>query len=592
MMNKKLFNSVTVLLSGIMLFGNLTVVLACDYYQKEIAYKSEDQGDGEKSSVGKTFSKTIEIMRLDTSANDGTKLSGYDDDLLFSYEKLCEYLDNCEINADISLETFQNEYLNGEYTSLEEYLESYYSLLVTPISDISPLSSTSSDTTWYYNTGTTLYNLPNYTKYNLLNVVQAGDIIYEDEGGSGITGHSSIVEGIYYNSDYGQYYIRIIESIGYISGSGEADGVCHSVFDDNRFDRRGATIFRVSSATTTQKNAAISFCIGQIGKNYVLDLQKDTSSDQADWYCSELVWAAYKNQGINLETSNYEPGVTPHELRDSNLCSKITVTAIGTPTISSFTCNSSTSVTINWGTVSGATGYNVYQSTSATGSYSLVATTTTTSYTNTGLTAGTAYYYRIAAKKGTVIGNKSAVNAVKLSFTAPSIIYITDTSKTGIYLRWSKVYNATGYYVYRATSLTGNYTLIGTTSSCAYIDSKLTTGTGYYYKIAAYNSSGTSSLSTYKYKMPVEISNPVFYYTKANSNSSITLKWTNVPTATTYYIYRSTSSNGTYALVTTTSKTCYTDTGLAASTTYYYKVRASNGNTLSIYSAYKSIKTL
>lgn len=208
-----------------------------------------------------------------------------------------------------------------------------------------------------------------------------------------------------------------------------------------------------------------------------------------------------------------------------------------------------------------------------------------------GLTAGTTYYYRVAAKIGTVSGNKSAVNAVTLSFAAPQIIYINDTTSKGIYLRWSKVYNADGYYIYRATSLTGNYTLVGKTSSCAYIDSGLTTGTGYYYKIAAYNASGTSLMSSYKFKIPVEVSNPVFYYVKTSSDS-ITLKWTNVSTATTYYIYRADTSNGAYTLVATTAKTCYTDTGLSASTTYYYKVRAGNSKAISLYSAYKSAKPL
>ena len=53
----------------------------------------------------------------------------------------------------------------------------------------------------------------------------------------------------------------------------------------------------------------------------MLDFAKDYDSDEEDWYCSELVWAAYKNQGYNIEKSGLsEPGVTPRDIiRDDDL---------------------------------------------------------------------------------------------------------------------------------------------------------------------------------------------------------------------------------------------------------------------------------
>jgi hypothetical protein len=64
----------------------------------------------------------------------------------------------------------------------------------------------------------------------------------------------------------------------------------------------------------------------------------------------------------------------------------------------------------------------------------------------------------------------------------------------------------------------------------------------------------------------------------AVSSSSITVSWNSVPGATGYYIYRSSSSSGTYTQVGTSTTTSYPDTGLSASTTYYYKVAAYNNN--------------
>ncbi|MFT3950988.1 MAG: leucine-rich repeat protein [Oscillospiraceae bacterium] len=74
--------------------------------------------------------------------------------------------------------------------------------------------------------------------------------------------------------------------------------------------------------------------------------------------------------------------------------------------------------TVKWTKVSGATGYELYRSTSSAGTYTKIKTTTTTSYTNTGLTKGKTYYYKIRTYQ-TVGGVKyyseiSTVKAVKV----------------------------------------------------------------------------------------------------------------------------------------------------------------------------------
>lgn len=62
----------------------------------------------------------------------------------------------------------------------------------------------------------------------------------------------------------------------------------------------------------------------------------------------------------------------------------------------------------------------------------------------------------------------------------------------------------------------------------------------------------------------------------AVSSSQINLSWDSVSDATSYYVYGATSSSGTYSHIATVSTTSYTNTGLWADTTYYYKVRAVN----------------
>ena len=62
-----------------------------------------------------------------------------------------------------------------------------------------------------------------------------------------------------------------------------------------------------------------------------------------------------------------------------------------------------------WDAVPGATSYRIYRSTTRGSGYSLLATTTSTSYVNTGAKAGTTYYYRIVAVKGTAVSDFSNI---------------------------------------------------------------------------------------------------------------------------------------------------------------------------------------
>ena len=55
---------------------------------------------------------------------------------------------------------------------------------------------------------------------------------------------------------------------------------------------------------------------------------------------------------------------------------------------------------------------------------------------------------------------------------------------------------------------------------------------------------------------------------------SVSLSWKKVKNATGYYIYRSTSRDGEYKKIATTSKTSYTDKKIPEMNTYYYKIAA------------------
>jgi hypothetical protein len=80
--------------------------------------------------------------------------------------------------------------------------------------------------------------------------------------------------------------------------------------------RENVYILRVD-APAEIKNAAVSFVKTQVGKPYDGNWkQKDSDSNSPSWYCSELVWAAYKNQGIDIEHDPDKKAVIPYEILD------------------------------------------------------------------------------------------------------------------------------------------------------------------------------------------------------------------------------------------------------------------------------------
>ena len=251
-----------------------------------------------------------------------------------------------------------------------------------------------------------------------------------------------------------------------------------------------------------------------------------------------------------------------------------TTTRSGTPEDVTAETASSTSITIRWSAVSGATGYRIYRSTSDTGTFTEVGTSTTTSYTNTGLTAGTNYFYKVAAYNSGGQGVQS--NAVNVNAVGtPTGVTATAASTSSITVSWNSVTGATGYRIYRSTSSSGTFTEVGTSTTLSFTNTGLTAGTIYYYKVAAYNSSGTGSQSSTVNTTPIP-GIPTGLTATSSSASSITVSWSSVSGATGYIIYRSDSASGTFSQVGTSTTTSYTNSYLSAGTTYYYKVAASN----------------
>ena len=251
-------------------------------------------------------------------------------------------------------------------------------------------------------------------------------------------------------------------------------------------------------------------------------------------------------------------------------------------------------VSLTWSASAGATGYNIYRGTSAGGeSTTPIATgVTSTSYIDTTVTNGTTYYYTVAAVNSSgTSGYSNEASAEPVSGLPPAPTGLTATGGNAqISLSWTASAGATSYNVYRgslpnAESTTPIATGVTTTS---YVDITANNGPTYYYKVAAVNSSGTSSYSNEASAMASGGSVPTAPtgLTATSGNTQVALSWSAGSGATSYNVYRGTTAGGesTTAIATGITSTSYTNTGLTNGTTYYYEVAGVNSVGTSGYS--------
>lgn len=179
------------------------------------------------------------------------------------------------------------------------------------------------------------------------------------------------------------------------------------------------------------------------------------------------------------------------------------------------------------------------------------------------------------------------------SLSAPKIPNTVSSGYNSIKVSWEPVNDSSGYQIYRATSKTGSYSWIKNTDSTSYMDTGLTSGKTYYYKVMAFryggNATAYSSYSAEASAKPVPAM-PASVKAASYSYNSAKISWKSVSGASGYMIYRSTSKTGTYQIIKTTTSTSYADTGLTTGKTYYYKVRAFRyvGST-KVYSSYTTV---
>lgn len=164
---------------------------------------------------------------------------------------------------------------------------------------------------------------------------------------------------------------------------------------------------------------------------------------------------------------------------------------------------SAAGVALSWGSVTGATSYEIYRCSNSTiGSCgSRIADRVSTSFTDTDGLAGTSYHYRIKACIGSLCSSfSSARSAARLM--PPPLVPAAPVPSQGVYdtyvkLDWSTLSNTTYYEVYRCLdSSSSSCAWVADSSTTSYDDSDISRAVKYVYRLKACRSGSDPECSS------------------------------------------------------------------------------------------------
>ncbi|HEV7919800.1 MAG TPA: fibronectin type III domain-containing protein [Thermoanaerobaculia bacterium] len=325
------------------------------------------------------------------------------------------------------------------------------------------------------------------------------------------------------------------------------------------------------------------------------------------------VWAgganttSYTHTGLNAATTYYYK-IKAEGNPDSGWTAADSATTAPSNLAGTATSNSAVGLTWNAnGSNANITGYTYAYANNSSFSgatYVWVAGNGTGSTSRGGLATATTYWLKLKAE-GTADALDSPYGTAVAATTTPASVAATAVSSSQINISWSgngANANITGYTVARATNsaFTGAvYQYVNGAGATSFSSTGLTAGTTYYYEVKAegtvdgYDSPFTGAVTaTTSGAAP---NAPSGLSAAAISNSRIDLSWTdNSTNETAFELKRATDGAFTQNVVWIggIQGATYSNTGLAANTTYYYKVRAKGSVQDSAYSAAASATTL
>ncbi len=258
-------------------------------------------------------------------------------------------------------------------------------------------------------------------------------------------------------------------------------------------------------------------------------------------------------------------------------------------TASNVGSSSSPQIKISWSSVSNATGYKVYRSSSASGTYSQIGSETSNTYLYDYSPMSGYNYYKVKAVNSagessyssyTYYNNNGGGGGGTSYSPCPPTISVSGTSSQSV--TWT-ISTSTGcgtptsYEVYHYNPCSEEWDLMTTTTSRSYSCPSSAVHPGINrYTVKAINSQGSAYNTATSQSVP--LAKPSSFSVQKLGNDGIKFTWASVAKATGYQIFMSSTANGTYTIYQDLNN--YTGTEQICSfpgtsgTTYYFKIKA------------------
>ena len=249
------------------------------------------------------------------------------------------------------------------------------------------------------------------------------------------------------------------------------------------------------------------------------------------------------------------------------------------------------SITLDWtaSTSSDVDAYAIYRETTSNPTVALdTVEAGTLTYDDEELSENTTYYYRVAAldSSGNRSDYSSEVSTVTGDAIPPAPTELTASAEEDqVNLSWtaSGAGDVASYHVHRGTQ-TSPTTILGSVGGTEtnYIDTDITDGTTYYYRLTAVDEGGNESdYSNQVSATPEDETAPIAPtdFTAESADGTIQLTWTASAStdAVETLLYRSAPASGgdeTLLATLASGATTHTDTSAAVSTRHYYRLKS------------------
>jgi hypothetical protein len=255
----------------------------------------------------------------------------------------------------------------------------------------------------------------------------------------------------------------------------------------------------LTSSSITSNSATVSWTAVSGAANYTLQYKSSTSTT---WITasSTITASSYNLTGLSASTAyNWQVKANCSTTYTAANFTTIASTSCSLPVGMSTTNLSYTSATLVWNAVSGATNYTIqYKANSS--SIWITAnngnSVATTNFNLTGLTANTAYNWRV---KANCSNNTANVNFTTLSpdCSVPTNLTANSLTATSVVLGWGAKNGITSYTLQYKLSTNSNWTSVTVTTNTRNITG-LTAGRTYNWRVksSCSNNSSTASFST------------------------------------------------------------------------------------------------